>query len=112
MFAVLTLAFVYVCYMGVRGYCFVSIKVHRRISQEAIRTVVLYVWFLIFAVVQVPVAIFFPLWLSQAWNVFEAGPTSRSVLILLGCATLAAAAWLGWKSKEAQELAKLTDVRR
>src|SRR4029453_13903525 len=110
-FAVSMLAFFYVCYIGVRAYFFVAIRVRRRIPHEATRTGLLYAWFLIFALVEVPIAIFFPLWLSHAWNLFEAGPAWRSVLILLGCAMLAAAAWLGWKSKEARQLAEMTDLR-
>lgn len=110
-FVVVMFVFAYVCYLGFRGYFFVAVKMRQHVSQQAMRTVLLSVWFLAFVVVEMPFAVFFPWWLGERWNVFEAGQTPRAILILFGCATLATAIWFGMKSTEARQLAEM-QVRR
>ncbi|MDY6948609.1 MAG: hypothetical protein SXG53_23140, partial [Pseudomonadota bacterium] len=98
-FVMVMLVFAYVCYLGFRGYFFVAVTVRRHVSHDAVRTGLLFVWFLAFVAIEMPVAVFFPLWLGERWNVFDDGQMSRAALILFGCASLAIAVWFGMKSK-------------
>jgi hypothetical protein len=106
-FILVVALYVYVCYLGIRGYWLIAGYLHQKFHAPVTRTVLLHGWFLIFVIVEVPISIFFPAWLSGRWGIFAPEPRTTALLLLFGCATLALAAWRGWRGAEARRFSNM-----
>lgn len=106
-FILVIFLYMYACYLAIRGYFFVASYLHQKFHNNVARSALLYAWFLAFAAVEVPFGIFFPAWVSEKWKIFAREPTTTTLLILFGCASLALAAWRGWRSVEARRFSEM-----
>jgi len=106
-FALAVFLYIVACYLGIRGYFAGAGYLHQRLHNKAIRSVLLYPWFLAFVVVEVPFGIFFPAWLSEKWSVFPRTPGTTTGLLLFGSCCLALAAWRSWRSAEVRRVSEI-----
>ena len=97
----------FVCILGFKLYVQVANCIGQQIRTRAIRTMLLYIWFLGFVFCEVPFAFFFPAWLSESLEVFSPQPLTTGLLIMFGAVTFAFSGWYAWRGETARESATM-----
>jgi len=99
-FVVIILAYILACYLGVRFYFYMVFLVQNSFAGPVIKIIYSYLLFALFVLLEVPFAIFFPLWVFDKLGVAEPAQTITVSLIIFGCVVLAVSigSFKGWGS--------------
>jgi len=99
-FVVVILIYIYICYLGVRFYFFTIFSVNQFFQNVVARNLVAYVLFVIFISIEIPLAVFFPLWSGEKIVAINHNSTAAGILVVFGCCVLVFSCWLGWRKSK------------
>lgn len=110
-FGLAIVVYILICYWGVRIYFSSVAKAHKGIDSPITRNLVIYALFFAFIAIELPVAIFFPAWLSEKLMVFKRTSEITAILLAFGSCVLIGAVWKGWRSDDGRMFAKAMSQR-
>lgn len=99
LFLFLLIGYVILCIVGVRGYFYLQKRNIEKVGSGFRQIIYSYLLFAIFICLEIPFAIFFPMWLNEKLTVVDRTSQTTMCFLLLGCLTLALATWKGRASK-------------
>lgn len=104
--------FIYIggCYFFARLYFASVASVYQSTWGSTAKKCISGIFFLVFVVLEIPLGILLPAWLSSksGFLVDSHGKEPTSILIIFGCLVLTATLWMAWRSKEGRRFARVT----
>ena len=98
-FIIIILTYVFLCVKGVDSYFYLQSKNMSQTHNKLKKNIVTYLLFVLFVLLEIPFAIFFPVWLSEKLMVVEGNSEMRIIFLLFGCLVLGFSIWKGRNSK-------------
>ncbi|MDN7134968.1 hypothetical protein J6J28_04405 [Pseudidiomarina sp. 1ASP75-5] len=94
LYLILIAGYMLVCIAAVRAYFYCQNKL-KSYKDSLPLTLLSYMFFFVFILIEIPFAIFFPAWLSERFSVIERTSNNTMLLLLFGVFTLAFSIWQG-----------------
>lgn len=107
-FVAVIIAYISICYLGAKLYFLLVANAYQKSWSNIIKKCVVAILFLGFAIVEIPIAIFFPAWANAKLEVMGNERASTSALIMFGCFVLLVTLWMACRSKAGRRFAKVT----
>jgi len=99
-FVLLNLMYIFGCYLCARTYFYFMDFLRQSPKNVFIRNLMIYGLFIVFVIIEIPFAIFFPAWISEKMAIFERTSFTTGGLILFGFFVLVISALLGRKNSK------------
>ncbi len=88
---------IYFCYLAAKYYFIIQRGFDKTIKGNSKRLFFSYSLFLAFILIEIPIALFFPAWVSEVLEVIKYTPESTAGLIVIGCCVLVFSVIYGYK---------------
>src|SRR6187402_996574 len=99
-FVAAIIAHIVLCYMCTKLYFSLVANTYQRAWGDVRKNCVAAILFLVFVIVEIPLAIFFPAWANAKLEVIgsDHGRAFTSAFIIFGCFVLLSTLWMAWRS--------------